>query len=109
MMSEDLNFYTGAGEDVYAAVRNFMVGGVPADATTYTAKLAMIGDSDVVMEADWQDAAWVDDAPVPTATAFFEFSDVGMFWLYLLLEGPTDAPREQLPVQVCRVRVKATP
>ena len=109
MMSEDLTFYTGAGEDVYAAVRNFTVGGLPADATTYTPTLAMISDGDVVMEADWQAATWVEDALVPTATAFFEFVDEGRFWLYLLLVGPTDAPREQLPVQVCRVLVKATP
>ena len=108
-MPETLTYYVGAAEDVYAQIHAFTVDGLPGDATTYSASLALIAANDDVMTADWQAASWVDGASVPTATAFFSFTEEFNGFLYVLLAGPTEAPREELPVQVCRVRVKTTP
>ena len=109
MIPNTLTYYVGAAEDVYAKISDFTVDGQDADATTYTASLALVGSDDTVMAADWQAASWVAGSSVPTATAFFSFTEEFDGFLYVLLAGPTIAPREELPMKVCRVRVNETP
>jgi len=107
-MSEQINLYVGAVEDLYVSVSGFMVDGQPADPTLYAASLALVSSGQDTGDWTWAQAEWVEDTLPPQAKALYGEAEplvAGAYWLYLRLQGT----RERLICQAGRVRVKTRP